>query len=82
MPVARVRVVSVSDHGDFVVVRTEDGRTRTGTRPVGYAFQAKGDSVDVSLVERASRLESGSDVVIEYVEIAEGWNLASDVTGP
>lgn len=44
--------------------------------PVGYAFQTKGEHANIRLAERASKLAYGTEVVIEYVAIVEGWNLA------
>ncbi len=77
MPVARIRVVAVSDLGDDVVVwgRTEDDLDDCD--PVGYAFQAKGEHANIRLAERASKLAYGAEVVIEYVQIAKDWNVAT-----
>lgn len=76
MPIARITVTTVSDEGDTVVVYGQPERAPTGVEPVGFVFQTKGEDADVGLAERASRLTPGSGVVVDYVVVAEGWNLA------
>jgi hypothetical protein len=76
MPLARITVTAVSDEGDNVVVwgRSEDAPD--DSEPVGFAFQAKGEQADVGLAERASRLASGTEAVIDYTSVTAAWNLA------
>jgi hypothetical protein len=80
MPVARITVVAVSDLGDEVVVWGRPGDGPDDGVPVGYAFQTKGERAEIRLAERASRLLYGAEVVIEYVVIAEDWNLAGGLS--
>lgn len=48
--------------------------------PTGFVFQTKG--ADAALAERASRLEPGSEAVVEYSVIDAGWNLARALDAP
>jgi hypothetical protein len=80
MPIARIIVTSVSDEGDQVIVWGRPEHGNQPNDPVGFAFQAKGDQADVGLPERASRLRSGQEAVIEYTPIVDGWNLATGLS--
>jgi hypothetical protein len=48
--------------------------------PVGYVFHAKGDAATLALAERASRLASGTKVIIDYTAVTDGWNLGRGLT--
>lgn len=63
--------------GDHVIVWGRTEYAPSDSDPVGYAFQTKGERADIGLAERASKLASGTEAVIEYVSIAKDWNLAS-----
>jgi len=76
MPVARIKVTAVSDHGDDVIVWGRTEHVPADSEPVGYAFQTKGEHADIRLAERASKLAYGTDAVIEYTVITKHWNLA------
>jgi hypothetical protein len=80
MPIARIKVTAVSDEGDNVVVWGRTEYVPNDSDPVGYAFQTKGEHADIGLAERASKLASGTEAVIEYVSIAKDWNLASGLS--
>lgn len=45
--------------------------------PISIAFQRVGDHVDRPLVDRASKLESGDRIEVEYTEIKSGTNLSN-----
>jgi hypothetical protein len=76
MPVAHIAVSAVSDEGDTVVVWGRPVRDPDEVEPVGFAFHARGEDADAGLAEQASRLASGDEVVIEYVPVVDGWNVA------
>ena len=80
MPTARITVTAVSDEGDTVIVWGRPDDAPDGSGPVGYVFQAKGDEATITLAEAASRLASGTEAVIEYTEMVDGWNVASSLT--
>ncbi|MCZ7532362.1 MAG: hypothetical protein M5U23_02945 [Acidimicrobiia bacterium] len=80
MAIARIKVTAVSDEGDNVVVWGRTEYVRYDSDPVGYTFQAKGEHADIGLAERASRLASDGEAVIEYVSIAKDWKLASGLS--
>ncbi|MEA2023767.1 MAG: hypothetical protein U9N79_05670 [Actinomycetota bacterium] len=80
MPIARIKVTAVSDEGDNVIVWGRTEYVPNDSEPVGYAFQTKGERADIGLAERASKLASGTEAVIEYVPIAKHWNLASGLS--
>lgn len=80
MPIARILVTAVSDEGDTVVVWGRDENEPEDDEPIGFAFAAKGEPPDIALAERASRLRSGDTAAIEYVSIADGWNIAGDLS--
>jgi hypothetical protein len=73
MPIARITITSVSDEGDQVIIRGTKGDDHTET---AFVFQVKGDGADPGMAERASRLASGAEAMIDYSVVAEGWNLA------
>lgn len=76
MPIARITVTAVSDEGDNVIVW---GRLRGAAdhiEPIGFVFQAKGAQADIGLAEQASRLPRGTEAVIDYVSVANDWNIA------
>jgi hypothetical protein len=75
MPTTRITVTAVSAEGDTVIVWGRADSAPNGTEPVGFAFQAKGDDATVALAEEASRLAAGTEAIIEYTVVAEGWNL-------
>jgi hypothetical protein len=79
MPTVRITVTAVSDEGDTVIIwgRPDDA---PDAAPVGYAFQTTGDHDTVTLAEQASRLASGTKVIIDYTAVAEGWNLGRGLT--
>lgn len=76
MPVKRITVTAVSDEGDVVVVWGRPEHAPRGGEPIGFAFVAKGEQAGVGLAERASRLARGTEVIIDYAPVADGWNLA------
>ena len=76
MPVARIRVTSVSDEGDNVIVWGLGEHAPDDGEPIGFVFQTKGEQADVGLAERASRLARGAEAVIDYVPVTVEWNLA------
>jgi hypothetical protein len=76
MPIARITVTAVSDEGDDVIVWGRPEDAPDDSEPVGFVFQAKGEHADVGLAERASRLTSGAEAVIDCASVAGGWNLA------
>jgi hypothetical protein len=78
MPIARLTVTAVSDEGDQVIVHGTQGDAST---PTTFVFQTKGDWADVGMAERASRLTSGVEVVIDYTLVAEGWSVARGLSG-
>jgi hypothetical protein len=80
MPIARVTVMAVSDEGDNVVVwgRVE-GAPGEG-EPLGFVFQTKDEQADIELVERASLLVDGAQVMIDYTPVAGGWNLGTGLS--
>ncbi len=80
MPIAWIKVTAVSDAGDNVVVWGRTEYVPKDSDPVGFAFQTKGEHADIGLAERASKLASGTEAVIEYVSIAKDWNLASGLS--
>ena len=77
MPIARITVTAVTDEGDNVIVwgRPEHAAADDG-EPFGFVFQTKGGQADVGVAERASRLASGTKVVVGYASVADKWNLA------
>jgi len=81
MPIARITVVNVSDQCDTVTVWGQPEHAPTGNDPVGYVFQAKGEGGDAGLAERASRLGSGDEVVIDFSGVVSGWNFARGLSG-
>jgi hypothetical protein len=81
MPIARITVVNVSDQGDTVTVWGQPEHAPIANDPVGYVFQAKGEDGDAGLAERASRLGSGDQVVIDFSGVVAGWNLARGLSG-
>jgi len=80
MPTAHIAVTAVSDEGDTVIVWGRPDHAADDSDPVGYVFQAKGGHGTVALAEAASRLASGTEAVIEYTEMVDGWNVASSLT--
>ena len=80
MPIARVMVTAVSDQGDNVIVWGRTEYVPSNSEPAGYVFQTKGEHADIGLAERASKLASGTDGVIEYVSVAKDWNLATGLS--
>jgi hypothetical protein len=79
MPTARITVAAVSDEGDNVVVWGRPEHAPPEGEPIGFVFQTKGEQADIELAERASRLEFGAQVVIDYTPLAGGWNLGTRV---
>jgi hypothetical protein len=75
MPTARITVTAVSDEGDNVIVWRRPEGASDDAEPLGYVFQAGGDHDTVALAERASRLAAGTEAVIEYTTVVDGWNL-------
>lgn len=80
MPVERITVTAVTDEGDNVIVWGRPEDAADDTEPVGFVFQTKGEQADVGLAERASRLARGTEVVIGYAAVAEGWNIARELS--
>jgi hypothetical protein len=80
MPTARITVTAVTDEGDTVIVWGRPDNTPDDSDPIGYAFQAKGDEATITLAEQASRLASGTEAVIEYTEVVDGWSVALGLT--
>ena len=76
MPVARITVTAVSDEGDHIIVWGRPEHGSEDGKPIGFAFQTKGDLGDVELAERASRLARGTEAAIDYVPVVGDWNLA------
>lgn len=76
MPVARITVTAVSDEGDNVIVWGRPEHAPNDSEPIGFAFQTKGEQADVGLAERASRLASGMEAVIDYAAVTVDWNIA------
>lgn len=76
MPLARITVTSVSDEGDQVIVWGRKEHSDPDTDPVGFVFLVKGEGGDVGLAVRASRLSNGTEAMIDYAVVADGWNLA------
>jgi hypothetical protein len=74
MPLARISVTAVTDEGHHVIVWGTPEHDPDA--PVGFTFPTKGDDADVGLAQRASRLTAGDKVVIEYMAVTDGWNLA------
>ena len=71
---ARITVASVTDEGHHVIVwGTPEHRP---DEPVGFSFPTKGEDADVGLAERASRLVAGTQIVINYTAVTDGWNVA------
>jgi hypothetical protein len=80
MPIARTTVTAVSDEGDNVIVWGRPEHAPDDSEPVGFAFQTKGNRVDVGLAERASRLASGAEADIDCVSVTVDWNLAKGLS--
>lgn len=80
MPIARVTVTAVSDEGDNVIVWGLPEHAADESEPIGFVFQTKGAQADVGLAERASRLVRGAETVIGYVLVADGWNIANELS--
>jgi hypothetical protein len=76
MPVARITVTAVSDEGDSVIVWGRPEHAPDDSDPVGFAFHTKGESADVGLAERASRLANGTEADIDHAAVTVGWNFA------
>lgn len=77
VPRSRIIVAAVADEGDTVIVW---GRPATdGGDPIGFAFHTKGEHADVAIAERASRLAVGTEAVIDYTAVADGWNVARNL---
>ena len=81
MSIARITVVTVSDLGDTVTVWGQPEHASIADDPVGYVFQTKGEDGDAGLAERASRLGSGDQVVIDFRGVVSGWNVARGLSG-
>lgn len=77
MPIARITVTAVSDKGDNVIVWGLPEHAADESEPIGFVFQTKGAQADVGLAERASRLVRGTEAVIGYASVADGWNIAN-----
>ncbi len=82
MPDTHIAVTAVSDEGDTVIVWGRPVDAFDEVEPVGFAFHAKGEDADAALAARASRLARGDEVVIEYVPVATGWNIARGMSHP
>ena len=80
MPVARITVTAVEDQGHNVIVWGRPEHAPDSSKPVGYAFQTKGEHADVGLAERASRLAYGTEAVIDFAPMTMDWNLARGLT--
>jgi len=82
MPTARISVTAVSDEGDSVIIwgRTDQGGS--DREPIGYVFRSEGDRDTVALSERASRLASGTEIVIDYVVVTGEWCRALGLSTP
>jgi hypothetical protein len=76
MPTARITVTAISDEGDTVIIWGRPDNASDGSEPVGYAFQAKGGHDTAALAEQASRLAAGTEAVVEYTVVVEGWSIA------
>ncbi|MEN8234710.1 MAG: hypothetical protein ABFR89_07270 [Actinomycetota bacterium] len=81
MPVARITITAVSDEGDSVIVwgTPEQG---PGDEPIAFVFHTKEERSDVELAERASRLARGTEIVIDYIPVVDGWNRARGLSSP
>jgi hypothetical protein len=80
MPTAHITVTAVSDEGDNVVVWGRlEGAPGEG-EPIGFVFQTKGESANIGLAERASRLADGTEAAIDYTPVANGWNLGTGLS--
>ena len=83
MPTIRIAVTAVTDEGDTVVVYGVADDTRTevdsSAREVAFVVPAKSEEGSADLAERASRLERGALVTVDYRAIEPGWHLIEDL---
>ena len=81
MPWVPLNVVAVADEGDTVVVHGVRSDVE-GKMRVAVVFRAKAVDADASLAERASRLQPGTSVVVDGLEIDDGWYVGRGLEIP